>query len=221
VIKSLAKLKNQESKKILINKLKNYLKEFKKLEYEEKNTIKKYFKTIKNLTHRKIKLTHQQIANIIINYITILNISKQYINIGYDIDEKFGVISKLDLSDIGLETKGLPFGWKNNIQKITDIDGIENLGSLRSLDLSYNRIKYISGLESLKKLEELYISNNQIEDLANLENLNRLQNLILLDLHGNKIVAGLTKDHFNPSIKVILKSYLEELEERFDERISI
>ncbi|KAK9133695.1 hypothetical protein Scep_013223 [Stephania cephalantha] len=71
---------------------------------------------------------------------------------------------------------------KNNI---SNIEGLRELGRLRVLDLSYNRILRIGhGLASCSSLKELYLAGNKISEV---EGLHRLLKLNVLDLRFNKI----------------------------------
>lgn len=54
----------------------------------------------------------------------------------------------------------------------------------RILDLSFNRITKIEGLENLLKLKKLFLSSNKIHKI---ENVNHLVELTLLELGDNKI----------------------------------
>lgn len=54
----------------------------------------------------------------------------------------------------------------------------------RILDLSFNRITKIEGLDNLLNLKKLFLSSNKI---SKIENLNHLVNLKLLELGDNKI----------------------------------
>jgi len=86
--------------------------------------------------------------------------------------EKFEVKDfKLELSD-------------KAIKDITDIEGLENLIKLKSLDLSKNQITEIIGLENLVNLKSLNFNNNQISEIKGLEN---LTDLSWIDLGRNQI----------------------------------
>lgn len=55
---------------------------------------------------------------------------------------------------------------------------------LRTLDLSFNRIRKIENLDRLLNLKKLFLPANKI---AKIENLDQLVNLELLELGDNKI----------------------------------
>ena len=55
-----------------------------------------------------------------------------------------------------------------NSRKIESLNGIESLIYLKSIDLSYNRIKQIVLLKTLTNLESLGLSVNQIQEINTL-----------------------------------------------------
>ena len=80
--------------------------------------------------------------------------------------------------------------WGLNLEKVSDIDGIEILNTLRVLDLSGNNLREIDGLEPLLSLELLkfgdlsYSTGNQITEI---KGLTLLKNLRILNLSNNYI----------------------------------
>ncbi|MFX1443243.1 MAG: leucine-rich repeat domain-containing protein [Promethearchaeota archaeon] len=67
---------------------------------------------------------------------------------------------------------------------ISEINNLENLANLKKLNLSGNYITEIKGLDSLKQLNHLYLQNNNI---AEIKGLNNLKNLHFLNLENNNI----------------------------------
>lgn len=67
---------------------------------------------------------------------------------------------------------------------ITDLNGIENCGRLKVLNLCDNQISDLTPLSRLSNLEELNLSNNRISDLTPISNLSELREL---DLSFNRI----------------------------------
>ena len=76
------------------------------------------------------------------------------------------------------------------ITHIRDIQGLENLGYLKGLNLKDNYISEIDGLDHLTDLEYLNLKNNQITEILGLGNLNNLQRLYLDD---NPVVEELDR----------------------------
>jgi Leucine-rich repeat (LRR) protein len=72
------------------------------------------------------------------------------------------------------------------VNKITSIEGIQNLTKLNFLDLSLNQIVSIDGIAYLIKLSYLYLNNNQIVTIQGIENLAELEQI---RLRNNKIVS--------------------------------
>ncbi|MBY9003826.1 MAG: leucine-rich repeat domain-containing protein [Candidatus Lokiarchaeota archaeon] len=215
LIKVLKEIQDDGLKQSIIN----YLDQLSDESYEKWNFKQKYDIVIKNLLKNDLKyLAQNQLADILLNYITILELSQSYQYLSYEIDEELGVVTELNLSDLELETKGLPYGWKYNIESIEDITGLTNLTHLIKLDLSNNNIRTVKDLMQLKCLEELNLSNNKLNDEIEIEYLNNICAIQLIDLHDNSIAEKVTKSDFKPNVKVILKTYLQELEERFEQR---
>jgi hypothetical protein len=102
----------------------------------------------------------------------------------FEVDED----GRLDLSgqDIhgiseieGLEALGNLQSLDLSTNKISKIEGLVALGNLRELNLMSNEITKIEGLESLGNLQELFLAENQITKIEGLEALGNLQGLIL------------------------------------------
>lgn len=212
VIDVLEKMSSNDAKELLLKKLNLIVEEHKEDYLSRYRSIIKGFFNKNNLTD----LFYDQLSTILKNYLTILNISKSYPNFSYDIDKEKMTVSELDLSDLELEPKGLPIGWKNNIKNILDIQGLENLKHLKKLNLSNNQIEHLKGLEKLQSLEYLNLSNNELTDINELTVLDELSKLRLLDLHGNQIVNAISNENVRSSLKIILKTTLEELEELYE-----
>ena len=71
-----------------------------------------------------------------------------------------------------------------SIEGIKEIEGLDQLFNLVSLNLNHNNITKIEGLESLKKLKNLKISFNNISEITGLS---PCSNLKILNLYGNII----------------------------------
>ena len=212
IIKSLKKVNSEESKLILFNETKKIMKT-KYLNKEKRVENKKFKKVIKKLlkTKKYEFFTHNDLSLILINFITIANLTKHYPNVFYEINPKNGLLSELDLSDyLEYEVKGTPFGWKNNIKSISEIIGLKYLKNLKKIDLSNNQIENIQELVNLGNLSHLILTNNKICELENLEFIKKLPNLKYLDLRYNKIVKKIHSNEFNPRLRVLLKdSYIK------------
>lgn len=72
--------------------------------------------------------------------------------------------------------------YDNRIKHISS--NINKLVNLKSLDLSFNKIKHIKNLDKLVNLENLYFVQNNISVIENLGTLKTLKNL---ELGGNKV----------------------------------
>jgi hypothetical protein len=220
LIKILVRIENEESKKVLIEELKK-VKNVKYLNEERRYENRKYKKILKKLFKiTKIEnLTHKQISDIITNFLTIKDLSEKFPNVFFELNPQTALVEELDLSDyLEYEVKGTPWGWKNNISSISEIEGLEYLSVIKKLDLSNNQIQDIKDLSSLKVLTHLILSNNKIKDQDNLLFLNDLPNLEYLDISGNEVINHLNPSIFNPRIRIISKRQLEEIEARLQAR---
>jgi len=212
IIEVLDKMATKESKKLILKRLLQIVNEY------EGDYLNRYISMIKKLDS-KIGIqhfTHVQLSSVLINLLTILNLSKLYPNFSYEIDKQNLTINKLDLSDLELEPKGLPFGWKNNIKDISDVKGLGNLKNLKNLNLSNNQIEHLNEIVNLQALEYLNLSNNKLKDINELKFINQLTKLKTLDLHGNRIVNDLLPKDVKSSLNVISKTYFEEAEEVYE-----
>jgi hypothetical protein len=137
-----------------------------------------------------------------------MNLTDKYSNVFYEVNPQNGLITELDLSDyLEYEVKGTPFGWKNNIQSLTDILGLKYLKSLKKIDLSNNNIDNIKELINLKELTHLILANNNISEMENLNYILSLKKLQYLDLRGNEIVKEMNPNQLDDTkIKVVLKN---------------
>ena len=136
--------------------------------------------------------------------------TKQYLNVYFELDSQNGLIRELDLSDyLEHEVKGTPFGWKNNIKSISEIVGLNHLKYLKKIDLSNNQIEEVKDLIHLENLTHLILINNKISKRENLNYLKRLPNLKYLDLRGNELGKNINSREFDPKIRVLLEySYI-------------
>jgi len=211
IVNSLIKIHTSESKTILFEQIRK-IRDIKSLNVDKGYGNKKYRKALKIYFKRNPinKLSHKQLAAILINFLTIKNLIKEIPIAYFELDEKRLLIKKLDLSDyLEFEVKGTPWGWKNNIRSLSQITGLSNLKDLKTLDLSNNQIGDLKGITELKNLTHLVLPNNQISDLINLEYIKTLSNLQFLDLCGNDISKNVKKEDFNPNCRVLLNRYIQ------------
>jgi len=111
-------------------------------------------------------------------------------------EEVASMIEDIKSRDLGMEyvtygNRWLEFVLNNRlnlsnrgIKDITDIEGLENLIELQSLNLSNNQISEIKGLEKLVNLRTLKLEGNQISEI---KGLGTLTNLTFLRLRKNQI----------------------------------
>ncbi len=206
----LSEINIDESKSILVEKLRKLSKK------ESKYNFKEIFKK-KKLESINI----QELADILLNYYLISFLKIKYGYIKYELDD-WGCITKLDLSNVDPQGISLPnlldliFSLKhlrffdlrfNHLLKLSDISNESD--SIQSLDLSYNNLITLSeSIDKLKSLKILNLKSNRLRslpksvgNLSSLEKLNlrnnllakipeslkSLQKLKVLDLHGNKL----------------------------------
>ncbi|MFX1314973.1 MAG: hypothetical protein ACFE9T_03860 [Promethearchaeota archaeon] len=213
MLKTIEKINSKEAKAVLINQLKK-IKKIKYMNKDKNIENKRYKKTLKKLfKERKFEhFTNKELAEVIINYLTIQNLIYKFANVFYELDPQTALIKELDLSDyMEYEVKGTPWGWKNNIKTLSDIPGLSNLKKLEKIDLSYNQINDIKDLIQLLNLRQVILVNNKINDSENINYLKSLPNLEYLDLRGNNIAKNIKLDEFKtPKLRLILNnSYIK------------
>jgi hypothetical protein len=212
IIQTLEKINTDESKSVLGNGISKIL-NTKYHNKERRIENKKFRKVIKRLLKKKQleNFTHTELAEILINYITITLLINQYPNVYYEVDPQNGLIRELDLSNyLEYEVKGTPFGWKNNIKSISEISGLKSLKYLKKIDLSNNIIENVKEIVHLKNLTHLILTNNNISEIDNLEYIKSLSNIKYLDLRGNNLGKKMDPTEFDSNIKVLLKdSYIK------------
>ncbi|MFW9781518.1 MAG: leucine-rich repeat domain-containing protein [Candidatus Heimdallarchaeota archaeon] len=207
IIKILGNLKSIEAKSILYDEIKR----ISKLGYLNKDRRienKKYRKVLKKLLKEKNynSFTHNELAQIIINYHTIFHLLKKYNNVYYELDPKNALINRLDLSDLlEFEVKGTPWQWRNNIRNLSEITGLYNLTYLKEIDLSNNQLTSIKGIYKLPNLTHVILSHNKLSKEDTIKHLKRISNLIHLDLRGNKIAEKIKNGDFPSKTTVLLK----------------
>ena len=167
IIKTLAKINNEDSRSILINIIED-IRKTKYLEKDKNIDNKKFKKSLKKLFKiKKIEnFTNKGLAEIIINYKTISALIKKFFSAFFELDNNAHVI-KLDIADVEYEVRGWKADFKNNISDLSEITGLKHLKNLTHLNISNNQIKYIKDLINLRNLTHLYASNNLITDIKN------------------------------------------------------
>ena len=207
ITESLVLIKNKESKIILLNELKKIMKlkwinKEKRIENNKhKRNLKRLFKT------KKISLfTQSELSEILINYFVIKNLSNSISNVFFELDASNGLISELDLSDdLEYEVKGTPWGWKNNIKSISDIEGLNYLKNLKKINFTNNQIENLDDISFLKNITHLILTNNNLSNKKNIDYLKNLPKLEYLDLRGNDIVNKIHSLNFDSKLRVLLK----------------
>jgi len=186
VTKILLKKNVDHLKKQIIKFLKNNL-------TRKNSSLKIYNKELTTLFKNQPLefISSKKLLNIYLNYNFIINLEK-----------KFRFSKNLNSQSLTYKLKEGQIGelriWGLNLKKVSHIDGIELLESLRVLDLSGNNLQEIDGLKSLESLEILkfgdlnYSTGNQI---IKIKGLSQLKNLRILNLSNNYIkkIEGLDK----------------------------
>jgi len=142
-----------------------------------------YYLDLRKLFDRRdiAEFSHEELVEIYLNYRILLGMEDKY-----DLDANYchpmlkdGLIDSLNLTGLGIE-------------EISEIQNLNKLTNLGSLDLSGNKIQEISGLEHLQNLGHLNLSFNRITEIKNLDTLVGLEGL---ELEGNQIseIKGLDK----------------------------
>jgi len=98
---------------------------------------------------------------------------------------------RLCLRQNAISHVSFPDSWGETITEldlydnlISSIKGLETFGVMKSLDLSFNKIKHIKRVNHLTGLTDLYFVQNKISKIEGLEGLDKLTNL---ELAANRI----------------------------------
>lgn len=207
ITESLVLIKNKESKIILLNELKKIMK-LKWINKEKRIENNKHRRNLKRLFKtKKISLfTQIELSEILINFFIIKNLSNSIFNVYFELDASNGLISELDLSDdLEYEVKGTPWGWKNNIKSISDIEGLNYLKNLKKINFTNNQIENLDDISFLKNITHLILTNNNLSNKKNIDYLKNLPKLEYLDLRGNDIVNKIHSLNFDSKLRVLLK----------------
>lgn len=126
--------------------------------------------------------------------------------------ERFTKIQRLCLRQNSIQSIELPEELASTLQElelydnlISHIKGLEPFTKLRSLDLSYNKIKHIKRIDHLKELDHVYFVQNKISKIEGLEELTKLK---YLELGANRIRV---RDHGADSLKLQSFAYVPVL----------
>ncbi|MHA1805092.1 MAG: leucine-rich repeat domain-containing protein [Promethearchaeota archaeon] len=192
---------NPESKKILTHELEKIIAK----EYLSPNNAYPKKKFRKSLLKLALKLDLNELSKeekveIIVNYLTILELFKKFYTIYFELED--GVVTHLDFSDVGWNANLLRLKYTAWISDVSEIKGLKNLKRLKSLDLSNNQITNIKDLVYLKNLETLLLSNNKICDPINQYYLKQMPLLKYVDLSGNKLAKIINIKEY-PEMKII------------------
>lgn len=210
IIKTLVKINNLESKSILINEIQKISK-IKYLAKAKRIDNKKFKKSLKSLLKSKKLESHtiNELADIIINFKTISELTKKFYSVYFELDN--ALVVKIDLADVEYEVRGWKADYKNNIKDISEITGLKYLKYLTHLNISNNQLKSIHDLIYLKSLTYLYLSNNFIKDMKNLGYIKEMINLKYIDLAHNPIASFLTSQDFENLEVTLAKPYFYDI----------
>lgn len=113
--------------------------------------------------------------------------------------ERFHKLKRLCLRQNAIEKVVLPESLSEKLEEldlydnlISTIRGLDTLTNLRTLDLSFNKIKHIKNISTLTSLTELYFVQNRI---TKIESLDSLVNLTMIELAANRIREIENLDH--------------------------
>ncbi|KAI9782892.1 MAG: hypothetical protein M1835_003912 [Candelina submexicana] len=105
--------------------------------------------------------------------------------------ERFSKVQKLCLRQNQISSLHFPSSLAPTLNDldlydnlISHIKGLDELGLLTSLDLSFNKVKHIKNISHLRHLKDVYFVQNKIQKIEGLEGLVKLRNL---ELAANRI----------------------------------
>ncbi len=210
IIKTLVNVNSLESKSILINEIQKISK-IKYLDKAKRIDNKKFKKSLKSLLKSKKfeSFSHNELADIIINFKTISELTKKFYSVYFELDN--ALVAKLDLADVEYEVRGWKADYKNNITDISEITGLKYLKYLTHLNISNNQLRSIHELIYLENLTHLYLFNNLIKDMKNVEYIKQIINLKYIDLAHNPIASYLTSQDFEKIEVTLAKPYFYDI----------
>lgn len=88
--------------------------------------------------------------------------------------------------DLGQSARSLEVLWLSDCG-LKDLDGVDNMVSLKELYASFNEIEDVSPLYMHPSLEVLDLDNNKITSTGDIDFIASLKNLRVLSLRGNQI----------------------------------
>ncbi len=201
IIKTLELINNKKAQDVLIKEIRKINK--KKYLDEDKRYVNKFRSQLKEIFKKKDINTFSilHLAEILINYVTILYNINELNSVHFEIDN--GLVVELDLSN-ALEVRGTPWNWTNKISSLSNIKGLLYLTHLKKLNLNNNQINSIEEIKGLNNLTHLLVSNNQIEDPINIDVLKAISSLRYLEIGGNTIAGKINPYEFK-NLEINLK----------------
>ena len=206
IIESLLKINNIIAKTILTKQIEHIIKN--KLILENKSFTNKSFRKDYLTLLRTREITDfsiQELADLLINYKTILALKEKFYSVYYELEN--ALVVTLDLTDIEYEVRGWKAEFKNNVHALSEITGLRYLKNLKTLYLANNQIQDLKELVYLQNLTKLYLSNNRIDHIKNLDYLKQLKNLSYVDLSDNTIARKISEGAIGTSTRLKLVRY--------------
>jgi hypothetical protein len=193
IIDALTKINSNQAKQILWDKIQR-LKKRRYIDKRKNYPNRRFRKSLKIfLQERKYENVHvQELAEILINYLTIQRIIERFYTVFFKWEN--GLISELDLSEIGWNVNVWKQKYAERISDLSEIKEIQRLTQLKKLDLNNNRLSSIKQLTNLTKITHLYLSNNRLKDKKNIEYFKEFPNLKFLDIAGNEITRIIERE---------------------------
>ena len=90
---------------------------------------------------------------------------------------------------------------------MTNIDDIQKIKSVISLNISYNKVYDLNFIDSLCNLEMLYASNNEITSISNLMCSKKLK---ILEIQHNKLSYNMSTMKTLENIKTLRELFIED-----------
>jgi len=125
-------------------------------------------------------------------------------NTNFDISNTYFIDEKNQLIGLILSGNG-----------ISDLNPIQHLIHLQSLDLSYNNISDLKPIQYLIHLQKLYLEFNQITDLNPIQNLTLLEELYL----SNNQITDINQFEFIVELKFLIRLIIDE--NPFNEKLDL
>ncbi|MFO8017814.1 MAG: hypothetical protein R6U96_04210 [Promethearchaeia archaeon] len=193
IIETLIEINTHKAQTIIWNRIQEII-ERKYLDKHRNYSNKEFRKNITTLFQGKEyqDFPIERLAEILINYLTIKRLTERFYTVFFEWEQ--GVITKLDLSEIGWNVNVWRQKYAERIKNLSEIPEIKRLTYVKELNLNNNHLTNIRTLSTIGSITHLYLANNKLKEKKNIDYLKRMPKLKFLDIAGNKLAEVVEKN---------------------------